>query len=71
MDGSKATSQIGDNSFKASLETISCSVPQGSILGPLLFLLHVNNLKNASNILDPIMFAEDTNLDIFTHIDII
>ena len=74
MDGSKATSQIGDNSFKSmkkktSLETISCDVPQGSILGPLLFLLYVNDLKNASNILDPIMFADDTNL-FFTHKDI-
>ena len=51
---------------KTSLETISCSVPQGSILGTLLFLLYVNDLKNASNILDPIMLADDTNL-FFTH----
>ena len=75
MDDSKATSQIGDNSFKSmekkktSLETISCGVPQGSILGPLLYLLYVNDLKNASNILDTMMFADDTNL-IFTHKDI-
>ena len=75
MDDSKATSQIGDNSFKlmekkkTSLETISCGVPQGSILGPLLYLLYVNDLKNASNILDTMMFADDTNL-IFTHKDI-
>ena len=54
---------------KTILETISCGVPQGSILGPLLFLLYVNDLKNASNILDPIMFADDTNL-FFTHKDI-
>ena len=37
-------------------------VPQGSILGPLLFIVYVKNLYRASNILKPIMFADDTNL---------
>ena len=44
------------------LLNISCGVPQRSILGPLLFLVYVNDLTKASGVLDPVMFADDTNL---------
>ena len=51
----------GDNEGSTQ-QTINCGVPQGSILGPLMFLLYVNDLYKASNLIKPIMFADDTNL---------
>ena len=42
--------------------TVKCGVPQVSALGPLLFLIHVNDVKNSSQILSFILFADDTNL---------
>ena len=50
------------NSVLSSKQTILCGVPQGSVLGPLLFLLYINDIHRSSKILSFILFADDTNI---------
>ena len=50
------------NGHVSSRFNISCGVPQGSILGPLFFLLYINDIVNASTALQLILFADDTNV---------
>ena len=54
--------QNDDKNERKNSLTIKCGVPQGSILGRLLFIVYVTDLYRASNILKPIVFADDTNL---------
>ena len=41
---------------------VVCGVPQGSILGPKLVILYVNDIWNASSLLRFVLFADDTNI---------
>ena len=59
VEGRTQTTQIG--SFISERKNIYCGVPQGSVLGPLLFLIYVNDIQESSDKLKFFLFADDTN----------
>ena len=59
---------VSINGIHSTYDKISCGVPQGSILGPLLFSVYINDFNNSSDVLSFILFADDSNL-FYSHND--
>ena len=63
LKGRKQFTSVNGVCSKTSV--IGCGVPQGSVLGPLLFLLYVNNIQNAFTSATPKLFADDISIFLF------
>jgi len=65
---SNRTQYIELDNIKSDVLEITCGVPQGSILGPLLFIIYMNDLPYITKCLTPVIYADDTTM--FTTINI-
>ena len=53
---------VSFNNYHSEILNVSCDGPQGSILGPKLFIMYINDICKVSQVFKYILFADDTNL---------
>ena len=53
---------VSYDGIQSTIQYISCGVPQGSIRGPLLFIIYMNDICNVSELLFTVLYADDASV---------